>query len=179
MIEVASTARLSFRLLGAEDKELLFELDQDPEVMKYINGGKMTTMKDVEEVYLPRLASYSSPEKGWGMWGVFVKNNEDFIGWILVRPMEFFSENPEFDNLELGWRFKRSSWGNGYGTEAAKAVMDAVGEPDDVKRLSAVAMLGNEASVNIMKKLGMEYIKTYTHKDPLGDIEAVYYSLEC
>jgi RimJ/RimL family protein N-acetyltransferase len=39
-------------------------------------------------------------------------------------------------------------------------------------------MPGNAASINIMKKLGMSYIKTDIHRDPLGDEEVVYYTLE-
>jgi RimJ/RimL family protein N-acetyltransferase len=44
-----------------------------------------------------------------------------------------------------------------------------------VSKISAIALEGNLASIKIMTKLGMKYIKTHMHKDPLGDIEAVYY----
>ncbi len=37
---VADSERLSFRLFNQNDGELLWQLDQDPEVMKYVTNGK-------------------------------------------------------------------------------------------------------------------------------------------
>ncbi len=183
---VANTQRLTIELMSADDEALLWELDQDPKVMKYINGGKISSLETIQNVMIPRMEKYRNPQKGWGLWKVMIKENNQFIGWVLVRPMEFFSDQPEYSNLELGWRFMQSSWGKGYATEAAKAVMDALikafaspGSTDyKIKALSAIAMPDNKASIGIMKKLGMQYVKTYMHNDPLGDIEAIYYTLK-
>jgi len=163
--------------MGPNDAELLFQLDQDAEVMQYINGGKMTSREDVKNVFIPRMAQYTNPNKGWGLWKVMVTDSSEFIGWILVRPMDFFSDQVQWDNLELGWRFMRTSWGRGYATEAAQHIMHALNLNDEVKLFSAIAMPGNQASINVMKKLGMKYLKTYLHKDPLGDAEVVYYQI--
>jgi RimJ/RimL family protein N-acetyltransferase len=56
--------------------------------------------------------------------------------------------------------------------------MQALIATADVKKLSAIAVEKNTASVKIMSKLGMKYIKTYFHKDPLFSSEVVYYELE-
>ncbi len=177
MMTVQDTSRLTFRLLSDADKQLLWELDQDPEVMRYINGGKCSTMEDMDNILLPRMYKYRNPEKGWGMWGVWTKDDNIFIGWILVRPCNFFNDDTEYDNMEMGWRFNRSTWGKGYATEAARAVADEQAKLDEVKKLSAIAVPDNEASRRIMEKLGMDYIRTYLHKDPIGDVEAVYYEM--
>jgi RimJ/RimL family protein N-acetyltransferase len=177
-MQVPDSERLSFALMGPEDAELLFELDQDVEVMRYINGGTMTSRQDVDDVFLPRLAKYTRADKGWGMWKVIRRDDQSFIGWVLVRPMQFFSDAPEYDNLELGWRFKRAAWGQGFATEAARAIQTALTGLGEVRRFSAIAMPGNAASIGIMKKLGMQYQKTGIHKDPLGEDEVVYYSCE-
>jgi RimJ/RimL family protein N-acetyltransferase len=176
-MEVKDSMRLSFALMDENDAELLFKLDQDPNVMRYINGGHMTTMEEVNEVFIPRMQSYTSPDKGWGLWKVLVKETNAFIGWILVRPMDFFNDKPAWDDLELGWRFMKSAWGKGYGTEAAQQVVEALIELGGISKLSALAMEENSGSINIMKKLGMEYIKTDVCKDPLGDLQVVYYSM--
>ena len=176
-MKVNDSERLSFALMGPGDADLLFALDQDVEVMRYINGGKMTTMDEIETVFLPRLAQYSNPDKGWGLWKVTVTHTGEYIGWVLVRPLEFFSDTPQWKNWELGWRFMRSSWGQGFATEAAKQIMQAIIETQDVNKLTAIALPDNESSFNIMKKLGMSYLKTDINKDPLGDLEAVYYEL--
>nr|WP_281368203.1 GNAT family N-acetyltransferase [Simiduia aestuariiviva] len=162
--------------MGVHDAELLFELDQDPEVMKYINGGSPTSRQDIDNVMIPRMMRYRNPEKGWGIWKVLLSEDQQFIGWILVRPMGFFSETPDWENLELGWRFKRETWGKGYATEAAAAIAAAFSTKADVATLSAIAVPENTASIAVMEKLGMRYLKTDLHRDPLGDAEVVYYA---
>ena len=172
----------------------LFELDQDIEVMRYINGGKMTSMDDIESIAIPRMQTYANQVEGWGLWKVSLNDSstdtlnltlglstkdshETFLGWILVRPMDFFSDKPQWDNLELGWRFKQAAWGKGFATEAAFAVMNAVSQSKKINKISAIAIEGNVGSINIMKKLGMSYLKTDIHKDPLGDMELVFYQM--
>jgi len=174
-MNITDTHRLSFRLLAATDAELLFELDQDPEVMRYLTAGKLTSKADITNTFIPRMEAYRDENKGWGLWGVFLITNNEFIGWVLVRPMEFFSEQPEFNNLELGWRFKQSSWGKGLGSEAAQQVKNALSKNTEVKAFSATALAGNLGSIGVMKKLGMSFIKNYLHQEPSGAIEAVYY----
>ena len=44
------TARLKLELMDEQDKELLYELDQDPQVMRFITGGVTTTRQALEEV---------------------------------------------------------------------------------------------------------------------------------
>ncbi|WP_369410423.1 GNAT family N-acetyltransferase [Neiella litorisoli] len=175
MLLVADSKRLQFELMSAKDAELLFQLDQDPQVMRFINGGKCTTREEIAKVYVPRMESYSNPAKGWGIWKVCLKANGEFLGWVLVRPMDFFTDTPQYNNLELGWRFHRKAWGQGYGTEAAQAIANAVIGLGEAKWLTAIALEDNHASIGIMKKLGMSYLKTGIHRDPLGDVEVVYY----
>jgi len=181
---VLSSERLKYQLMTPDDADLLFQLDQDKEVMRYINGGKVSSMQDIHKVFIPRMLSYTNVERGWGLWKVEVKQTCRFIGWVLVRPMAFFSETPELGNLEIGWRFKRDSWGSGYATEAALSVKQALlnhsqnNSEFKVNQLSAIAFEENKASINIMKKLGMIYLKTDLHKDPLGDNELVYYQMD-
>ncbi len=178
-MEITDSSRLCYELMTAKDAGLMFQLDQDPEVMRYVTAGKLTTREEIAEVYIPRMGSYTNPEKGWGLWKVSLIQDKLFIGWILVRPVNFFSTNPDLENLELGWRFARKSWGKGYATEAAISVRQALIEAGDCTQLSALAVEDNRASINIMLKLGMAYIKTDIHRDPLGNNEeVVYYQMD-
>lgn len=176
-MKINPTSRLRFGFMGREDIAHFLELDSDPAVMRYINGGKPTTREQFETVAFPRLYAYRNASKGWGMFSVFEQQSDVFLGWILVRPMNFFSESPQWDNLEIGWRFKQQSWGKGYATEAAKAVLAGVSEQTGVQRFCAIADKDNVASTNVMEKLGMKYVDTRIHQDPLGDSEVVYYQL--
>lgn len=174
-MNISPSDRLSFRLLNEGDAELFCDLDSDPEVMRFINGGKPSTMEDIHNIYIPRLMKYTNPNKGWGMWGVFIKDSLEFAGWILVRPMHFFSDKPEWNNLELGWRFKKTYWGRGIATEAAMHVSNEISNDTSVKKFSAIADEKNLGSISIMEKLGMKFIKHYVHHDPLGDFPVVYF----
>mgnify|MGYP002277959674 FL=1 len=174
-MNIARTARLSFRLMDENDADLLYELDNDPEVMKHLTRGKVSTMQTIKEVFIPRLNAYRNEQNGWGLWQVNIIESNEFIGWVLVRPMGFF-EQPDFSDLEIGWRFKKISWGKGYASEAALAIAKAVSEPEEVKSLSATALKDNLGSIKVMEKLGLKFVKNYTHKDDQGELPAVLYS---
>jgi RimJ/RimL family protein N-acetyltransferase len=174
---IIPSARLSYTLMTQADGELLFQLDQDPEVMLFLNGGKPSTMAEINEISIPRMERYLNVQKGWGLWQVNISSNNEYIGWILVRPMHFFSEAPEFDNIELGWRFFQSSWGKGYASEAALHIKNTLAKNNVLKGFSAIAVKDNLASIAVMKKIGMSYVKTYLHKDPLFESHVVYYQI--
>jgi RimJ/RimL family protein N-acetyltransferase len=162
--------------MNENDAELLFELDQDPAVMRYLTHGKPNSMEVIKNTFIPRLQQFTNIKKGWGLWQVNTLENNQFIGWILVRPMAFFTEQRNDNDLELGWRFKQSSWGKGYATEAAQHIANILGTDKEYTAFSAQALEGNLGSINIMKKLGMSYIKHFIHYDEQGEHKAVLYS---
>lgn len=176
MLQVPATERLHFALLSEQDTQLLFDVDQDAEVMRYINGGKLTSMQTIVEVMLPRMAQYRDVERGFGIWQVRRTADNAYLGWVLIRPMGFNSATPSKDDVEIGWRFKREYWGQGVASEAAKAVADVVlANNPNVQYLSAIAMPDNAGSIGVMRKLGMQFIKRFMHRDALGDVDAVLY----
>ncbi|MBA6288820.1 GNAT family N-acetyltransferase [Colwellia sp. MB3u-4] len=178
-MNIDNSARLSYQLIDKTDSEFLFQLDQNPEVMRYINSGNMTTRKDISEVFIPRHNAYKNVEKGWGLWKVTLIATQAEIGWILVRPMDFFSDQPIWHDIELGWRFLQSTWGKGYASEAAIHLQQLLVKQPENKSFSAIAVKDNLGSIAVMKKLGMEYIKTYIHSDSqLGDLDVVLYRME-
>lgn len=173
---IPDSDRMRYTLIQDEDADFLFELDQNPNVMRYINGGTPTSREDVKNIFVPRLAKYRNAEKGWGLWKTSSLENGEALGWVLIRPMDFFTDQPQWNNWELGWRFFESHWGKGLATEAAKATVAALQQAGECHKISALAYTDNHASINIMRKLGMDYIKTYLHRDNmLGDTEAVLY----
>lgn len=176
MLQIPATERLHFALLSEQDAPLFFELDQDVEVMRYINGGKLTSMQTIVEVMLPRMAQYRDVTLGYGIWQVRRTEDNVYLGWVLIRPMGFNTLEPSSDDVEIGWRLKREFWGRGYASEAARAVADRVlANNQNVQFLSAIAMPDNAGSVGVMRKLGMQFIKRFLHRDGLGDVDAVLY----
>ena len=109
---------------------------------------------------------------------VNISSSNEYIGWILVRPMNYFSDSPEFDNLELGWRFFHSSLEKGYASEAAQHIKNTLATNNDLKSFTAIAVENNLGSIAVMKQIGLSYIKSYLHKDPLFESQVVYYQIE-
>jgi RimJ/RimL family protein N-acetyltransferase len=177
-MKINNSARLSYQLMTADDAELLYQLDQDPEVMRFISDGKPSSRETIAHILVPRMQAYLNLDKGWGLWQVNITETDEYIGWVLVRPMNFFSDLPEFTNLELGWRFFRSSWGKGFASESAQHIKDALAVMPEYKKFSAIADEENLGSIGVMKNLGMSYIKTYLHIDPLFECNVAYYQIE-
>lgn len=174
-MKIPHSARLQYHFVTASDAHFLWSIDQDPAVMTYLNGGKKTSWEDIQQVFLPRIKAFSARHKGWGLWRVstLAPPGED-LGWILVRPMGFFSAEPNHNNLELGWRFYQKAWGKGYATEAAKQVRDALAKCG-IQQFSAIALPQNRGSIGVMKKLGMTYAYDFHYRDHVFDEQVVVY----
>ncbi|CAH0121935.1 MULTISPECIES: GNAT family N-acetyltransferase [unclassified Paenibacillus] len=60
-------------------------------------------------------------------------------------------------NGEMGYWIGEEHWGNGYATEAAKAIIEFVFKEKNYHRVYARHFKSNPASGNVMKKCGMTY----------------------
>ena len=100
------TQRIYLRQFLLQDAQLLFELDSDPQVMRFITKGKPRPMRQIEEEILPRLIGYctQTPPRGW--WAAHLLANGEFIGWFHLRPDKLQPEE-----MELGYRLRRLGTG--------------------------------------------------------------------
>src|SRR4051794_41020426 len=96
------TARLYLRRLCPDDACLLFELDSDPEVMRFISKGVPTSLAQIENEVLPRLLSYYERATPQGFWAAHLRKSDAFIGWFHLRP-----DKIEPEEMELGYRLRR------------------------------------------------------------------------
>lgn len=151
MKKILTTERLYFREFTAEDAQLIFELNSDPRVTHYTEKGPDKSIEDARK----RLERDILPQykNNVGRWAVFLKSNDEFIGWCGVKYIE--KENV----YTLGYRFLHKHWGKGYATEAAKASLEYATNVLKIKDILAKAMSLNTASIHVMKKLGMVYLK--------------------
>jgi len=79
------TERLVLRRFTDADVDNLVELDSDPDVMRYINGGKPTTREDMQNDFLPNWLRYYERYAGFGFWAAIEKSTGDFLGWFHFR----------------------------------------------------------------------------------------------
>ncbi len=68
------------------------------------------------------------------------------------------------DEVELGYRLKRSAWGKGYATEGSRALIRKGFTELGVRRVFAQTMAVNTASRRVMEKAGLAYARTF-HED--------------
>ncbi len=167
------TERILLRQLTAQDVENLCELDSDPEVTRFINGGLPPDRDDIRDRIVPLFLSYYEKYPAYGYWAVVEKASGAFVGWFHFRPAY---DNPE--DIELGYRLKRSAWGKGYATEVSRALAKKGFEELALPRITANALLANRASTHVMEKVGMTVANYYTEtRFPGEDKSAVKYAL--
>ncbi|MDF2438926.1 MAG: N-acetyltransferase [Bacteroidota bacterium] len=151
MKPLITTERLYLREFTIDDVQLIFELNSDPLVTKYTEKGPDKTLEDARK----RLQNEILPQytHGVGRWAVFLKSNDEFIGWCGVKYIE------KEKVYTLGYRFLPKHWGKGYATEAGKASLEYATNKMSIKEIFAKAMSVNAASIHVIKKLGMVYLK--------------------
>lgn len=151
------TERLLLRRFTEADTDDLFALHNDPDVMRFLNGGKPTPREVIENETLPRFLSYHERAGGCGYWAAVEKATGMFLGWFHFRAPE--DSNP--DEPELGYRLHKAAWGKGYGTEGARALIREGFTTGGVRRVWAQTMTVNRASCRVMEKAGLRYVRTF------------------
>ncbi|MEU1287864.1 GNAT family N-acetyltransferase [Kitasatospora sp. NPDC005856] len=151
------TDRLTLRPFTEADVDDLFALDDDPEVMRFINGGKPADHEAIRTRTLPRLL-HDHPCTGTrGFWAAQERSTGTFLGWFELRPLD--DHDPAV--VELGYRLNRAAWGRGCATEGSRALV-AKGFTDlAVERVTANTMAVNTRSRRVMEKSGLSFLRSF------------------
>ena len=155
------TDRLILRNFTLDDVDDLTELDSDPEVMQFINGGIAISREAIANDFLPYAMSYDDTSENFGFWAIVERQSEEFVGWIFLRPEVDFKLLQQLDlaeqgAVELGYRIRQVSWNQGYTTEAAQALVDKSFTESNTEKIVAWALTENKASIRVMKKIGLK-----------------------
>lgn len=146
------TERMYFRQFRAEDAQLLFELDSDPEVMRFISKGPPTPLAQIQDETIPRFLDYYKQSPPRGFWAVHLRETGEFIGWFHLRPDKISPEE-----MELGYRLKHNAWGRGLATEGSRALVQNALGPWHYPIVCARTLAGNLASRRVMEKAGLSF----------------------
>ncbi len=92
-------------------------------------------------------------EQGSCFWAIERKSEGALIGFCGVKRGP--SGTPIADDLEIGWRLARGCWGLGYAREAASACLDWAWANTAARRVAAITVPANAASLTLMRRLGM------------------------
>lgn len=152
------TDRLVLRAFTEADTDHLLALDNDPDVMRFISGGRPTSREVIQARTLPRLL-HDHPCFGTrGYWAAEEKDAGVFLGWFEFRPLD--DHDPAV--AELGYRLNRAAWGSGYATEGARALIRKGFTALGVERVTANTMAVNTRSRRVMEKAGLSFLRGFT-----------------
>lgn len=139
-----STHRLTLTLRALFDLADLLDLDEDPDVIRYVGpiSGRAEREAYWRECFSKRDLS--------PVLVIRRRTTQEFMGWAFLRPY-----HDDSGDWELGYRLKKAAWGQGIGTEACQALMAWARDQPSIGTIVAVYEYDNTASLNIMLKLGM------------------------
>lgn len=141
------TERLRLRKVKPTDAEAIFhEYAQDPEVTKYVSWQAHQSLDETRDYVRSCLLAWETG-KAFN-WVIEHRQENRLMGMIIARV------DPE--KWELGFVLSRRYWGEGYMTEAVKAVVDWAQRRGGIYRVWAVCDVDNLASARVMEKAGMQ-----------------------
>lgn len=157
MSDRLATERLRLEPISLEHADLLVELDSDPEVMRYLTGGRPSSRSEVEQSIAASLGH---------RWVVFDRSTDRFVGWFALRPAAD-------DEVELGYRLRREWWGRGLATEGGRFLVRRGFDELGARRVFAQTMAVNERSRRVMEACGLRYTRTFhlEWEDPIDGTE--------
>jgi RimJ/RimL family protein N-acetyltransferase len=152
-VAVLQTKKLTLSLCTLRDCADFIELERDPEVMRFLNGGHA-----VDHAQSNPDATFLMPRgTETYVWTARRSSNGAFVGWFCLWP----ESEPENERVaELGYRLRRMEWGQGLASEGASALVDWGFKSGLYDKIFASTMAVNYASRRVLEKIGMTYART-------------------
>ncbi|MFP9099176.1 GNAT family N-acetyltransferase [Flavobacterium sp. RHBU_24] len=161
-MNVAETARLYLRELTEDDAQNFYALNLDPDVLQY-TGDSVFENVDTARFFLRNYTTVYK-KKGMGRWAVIRKEDDAFLGWCGLK---YDEDNKETD---LGFRFFKKYWRQGYATEAATACVVLGFSKLNLPCIIGRAMEANSASVRVLEKVGFSFYQFFDFEGEDGVI---------
>lgn len=157
------TERLLLEPLDASRLEEFVALTTDPDTMRYWGPQGPFPREVAEQNFAASLARLR--EHGFGKRWIVEKATGSGIGFTETKQFGDSCEDVSPGEIEIGWMLTPSAWGQGYATEAAKAIRDEAFDRLGLDSIVAVYHPMNVASGRIMEKLGMEFERDVVARD--------------
>lgn len=155
------TARLTLRPYCDDDIDLYGALLLDPMVMRYL--GEFPDDKTVEGEHAKVIRRGAGGRIG--VWTAVIKTTGEKIGYVVLIPLPIDLPDTDWTSvvpdrypdaeIEAGYMFRPSAWGQGYATEACKRILQFGFEMTHLDQIVAVTDQENLASRQVLKKCGL------------------------
>lgn len=154
---ILSTPRLGLRRWRPADLEPFAAMNADRAVMEYFPSLMSVTET---AAFVQRIEVFFE-ENGYGLYVVEQLATREFLGFT------GFS-HPSFECwftpcVEIGWRFKRGAWGQGYASEAAAACLQHGFQTLGLTTIYSWTAVVNTKSERVMRRIGMQNIDEFEH----------------
>ena len=159
MKQILETDQLLLREFSIEDAENFYQLNLNPNVVKY-TGDKAFKNSMEAENFLIHYKDYEI--NGFGRWAVIEKCSGAFLGWCGLKYTQ------ETNETDIGFRFFEKYWNKGFATESAKACLKYGFEKLNLKIIVGRAMAENIASIKVLEKLGLKYEREFDFDEQKG-----------
>jgi ribosomal-protein-alanine N-acetyltransferase len=154
------TERLVLRQWREEDLFPFVAMNSDADVMRYFPST--LPPEQSAEMIGRHQALLSNGEPGLFAAEVFATG--EFIGFIGLAVPRFSAHFTPC--VEIGWRLKKSAWGQGYATEGATAVLEYGFKTFDLPEIVSFTSAINERSIAVMERIAMRHNKADDFEHP-------------
>jgi [ribosomal protein S5]-alanine N-acetyltransferase len=142
--------RLYVRYYTMDDLDNFCRLNRDEEVMRYIRAVK--SREETIVFFKEVIARYQSEPLNLRL-ALLEKETDLFIGSFAIIPLE------KTYRTQLGYSLLKEHWGKGYATEIVNAGLKYIFSELNLPEISAVTMIENIASQNVLLKTGFVFEK--------------------
>lgn len=155
---IAETERLLLREINVGDAEFILRLVNEPSFVSNIGDNGLKNLNDARQFIMEGYWT-SQEHPGYGMFLVELKTQRIPIGGcgVLYRSA--------LDVTDIGFTFLPEYWGRGFAYEAAEAIMKYGHSTLGIKKIVGLTSEDNLGSINLLKKLGMDFKKTVKMSD--------------
>ena len=150
---IVETKRLRLREITVEDAEFVLRLTNEPSFVANIGDKGLKSLHDAERFSLE--GYWTNQERpGYGMFLVELKGGGEPIGGCGLLYREALGVT------DIGFAFLPEYWSRGFAYEAAEAIINYGRSTLGVKKIVGLTSEDNPGSINLLKKLGMDFERT-------------------
>jgi [ribosomal protein S5]-alanine N-acetyltransferase len=143
------TERLKLIEIMPNHAESIFKILSLDEVTRYYGTDRFISIEEAKK--LIDMFQKNFYEKRSMRWGIVLKENNKFIGTLGLNGLQLKNKK-----AEIGYEIHPSYWRKGYTSEAIKEVLRYSYLELELNRIGAVVYVENEASSNLLEKLGFK-----------------------
>lgn len=144
---VIETERCFLREMTMEDLDALYQLYEEPEITRYMEG--LYEDREKEEEYTRAYINNMYRFYGYGMWLVIEKETGKIIGRAGLNNVDIHGEPA----LEMGYMVGKPYQNQGYATEVCEGILQFAAEATEFKMINCLIQKENVKSVHLIEKL--------------------------